>query len=220
MENNIKTAGEEVLTNNQSQNDITAHTAGAETDLGAEKDYQKTYELKVEKLQNAYNSLQSEFTRRCQKIKELERENNALKEEQSKKNSSFSVDMETYEKDFIKNFPEVLGEIQSLKDLADSLGDTSYGHLERAYLNSLKQKIEENENYYKSQNYLLDCIRQDKALKESIIREYLEGVQGSKPTVRLTSGNGMASITPPSKPKTLAEAGIIAQQILEKFKEI
>lgn len=220
MENNTKMAGEEVLVNSQNELDKTTHTAGADRDLGVEKDCQNSNDLKNEKLQNAYNSLQSEFTRRCQKIKELERENSVLKEEQSKMNSSTNADMETYEKDFIKNYPEVLGELQSLKDLANSLGDKSYGRLERAYLNSLKQKLEEKENYYKSQKYLLDCIRQNENLKESVIREYLEGVQGSKPTVRLTSGDGMASITPPSKPKTLAEAGIIAQQILEKFKEI
>ena len=218
MENNIEMAGGESLQSSKDNLDKTTHTAEAENSLGVEKSCQKSLN-EENKLLNAYNSLQSEFTRRCQKIKELERENNVLKEEQSKANSSFNVESETYEKDFIKKYPEVSKELELLKEIANSCGDKSYGRLERAYLSNLKQKMQEKEDYYKSKDYILNCLSQDDGLKENIIREYLLNIEGSKPTVKLMSGDGKASIMPPSKPKTLAEAGIIAQQILEKFKE-
>ncbi len=48
-------------------------TAEAEIDVGEEKGAVSLGKFKdVEALLNAYNSLQSEFTKRCQKIKELE----------------------------------------------------------------------------------------------------------------------------------------------------
>ena len=55
--------------------------------------------------------------------------------------------------------------------------------------------------------------------KSQIIKDYLIGVQNSKPTIRLISGNGMATTSPPSKPKSLADAGDLARQIFEKSKE-
>ena len=155
-----------------------------------------------------------------QKIKELERENNILKNEQSNKNSGFNIDEETYLKDFLVKYPEVSTELKSLNDIAESKGDKSYWRLERAYLDKLKQKIEDNERYYNSQEFISNCLKENQILKEEIIREYLKGVESSKPIIKLMSGDGKASIMPPSKPKTLADAGIIAQQILDKFKEI
>lgn len=61
---------EEIL-NEQTQ--ATAQTAGAEENKGAEKQAVSLGKFKdAESLLSAYNSLQSEFTKRCQRIKELE----------------------------------------------------------------------------------------------------------------------------------------------------
>ena len=48
------------------------HTAEADKDLGTAENFGKFKDAKS--LLNAYNALQSEFTRRCQRVKELERE--------------------------------------------------------------------------------------------------------------------------------------------------
>ena len=55
------------------QTTLSSHTAGAEEKLGEVKSDVSLGKFKdVNALIDAYNSLQSEFTKRCQKIKELE----------------------------------------------------------------------------------------------------------------------------------------------------
>ena len=65
--NEPKTEQTEELTQAETAKDT--ETAGASVSLGKFKD--------VNALLNAYNSLQSEFTKRCQRIKELEAEKSA-----------------------------------------------------------------------------------------------------------------------------------------------
>ena len=62
---------------------------------------------------------------------------------------------------------------------------------------------------------MFDAINQNQIVKDEIINRYLSSVQSSKPTVKLITGNGQSVVTPPSKPKTLVEAGEIARQIFE-----
>ncbi|MBE5736805.1 MAG: hypothetical protein E7348_00185 [Clostridiales bacterium] len=55
------------------QTELKTHTVETEKDLGDKKSEVSFGKFKdVDSLVNAYNSLQSEFTKRCQKIKELE----------------------------------------------------------------------------------------------------------------------------------------------------
>ena len=94
------------------------------------------------------------------------------------------------------------------------------GFLERAYVNYLKGEIENNKNYYTSDGYFLEKAGNVPAVRDKIIREYLIGVDGSKPNVRQFKGNGESLISPPSTPKTLKEATQLAKIIFEKSKEI
>ena len=71
MNNENISAGEiEENLNLTNYTDKTAQTAGAEENLGATEEFGKFKDAKS--LLNAYNALQSEFTRRCQKVKELD----------------------------------------------------------------------------------------------------------------------------------------------------
>ena len=170
-------------------------------------------------LKNAYDSLEAEFTRRSQRLKELERELEKLKSgEQPKMNSQpngFSG-----EEGFFKQNPEAQELKPLLIEIATESKDDAQGFLERAYVTYLKNKLKSAEEEYSSNDYVYKKANESSNVKEEIIKEYLDRVYASKPTARLISGNGGAIIAPPSKPKTLQEANLIAKLILEKAKEI
>ena len=211
-------AGETEQTVVENQKEVTSHTAEAETVKGDGSKALGRFSS-ADELLGAYNSLEAEFTRRCQKLKELERENERLiSAEQSKKNSSvkdFQVG-----KGFKEKYPETNEIMSSLYEIAAKSGDEAEGFLERAYVNYLKGEMENQKNYYTSNGYILESAGKTQAVKDEIIREYLMGVNDSKPTVGRFKGNGESVVTPPSKPKTLSDASRIANLIFEKAKEI
>ncbi len=195
----------------------TAQTAEADGDMGATtNEYGKFKDLKS--LVNAYNALQSEFTRRCQRVKELERENALMLEKNSKENSNISGS-EWEEKAFLEVFPDASSYIKSLKDVATASGDNSKGRIGRAYINKIKSEYDMKNDYYKSYDYVKSAIDTYPQLKSEIIKDYLLEVESSKPTVKLITGNAQATVSPASRPKNLAEAGEIAKQLFEKHKE-
>lgn len=173
----------------------------------------------VAELLSAYNSLQSEFTRRSQKIKELARENESLKSSEKLQNGSENASVRNGVKSFAESYPEAKEILPSLYELAAGLGDEAEGFLERAYVKYLKDKIDSDKNYYLSDEYILKTASENEAVKSGIIREYLGSVSGSKPKVGQYMGNGESIILPPSKPKTIEEASKIARKIFEKSKE-
>lgn len=215
MNNENISAGEIKEGVNSLQVEETVHTAGAEEVEGTTEYYGKFKDAKS--LLNAYNALQSEFTRRCQKVKELERENLLIKREQSD-GKSFLDEHEWEKKAFLEIFPGAEKEYSSLVETAFN-SDGSKGWLGRAYVKKLTDNYEDKIKYLSSIDYVKDAVNNNQELKNSIIKEYLTSVESSKPTIKLISGNGMATVSPPSKPKSLADAGDLARQIFEKSKE-
>lgn len=191
MQNNI--AGEKITENSTSN--FESHTTAVDIELGDENLSIGKFK-DVKSLFDAYNSLQAEFTRRCQKVKELERENERLNNEITSASKSSLLDGDNIE-------GEKVAQSSPLK--------VDDGQEELSTEKSLKEQID----YYKSSEYLFDAISQNQSVKDEIINRYLSSVQSSKPTVKLMTGNGQSVVTPPSKPKTLVEAGEIARQIFE-----
>ena len=129
----------------EADKEVKGEEAKTEVSLGKFKD--------VQSLIQAYNSLQSEFTKRCQRIKELE------------------------------------GEVSKVDKASAPTNETSVGE------EKVKQGITQQE-------------------KEQILKDYLKGIVASKQIAILMDGNGIGVKTPVSKPKTIAEAGALAKEIL------
>ena len=133
--------------NEQMQNTVqeSTDTEGKNISLGKFKD--------VNDLLNAYNSLQAEFTKRCQRLKELE-------------GTDKSADKTTVPAMSVGNM-----EKDTTKDITD----------------------------------------EDKSL---ILKSYLKSVMDSKQKAIVMDFNGAGVKTPVQKPKTIAEAGALAKNIL------
>ena len=184
-----------------------AQPAEAEILLTGEKAYGKFND--AESLLNAYNSLQAEFTRRCQRVKELEREINAVK---TKTTVGFNNAKQSLKTNDNANI--------STKSATEFLNDNKEDEAS-TLVKSQAQNEEFNleNNFNRNEINMQNDANISSEVKRKIIREYLENLKNSKPNAQLTSGNGNAIITPPSKPTSIAEAGNLAKRILEN-KEI
>ena len=207
---------EQTSANNQ---DI-SHTAGAEEKLGEEQVLEFGKFSSAKDLLNAYNSLESEFTRRCQKVKELERENERLKVQEQTQKESKTQEFQKREIAFKEKYPKAKEIISSLYKIATDSKDDAEGWLERAYLKFLENKVSEQDSYYQSNDYIVEKATKLTEVKDRVIREYLNGINSSKPQARQYLGNGESVFAPPSKPKNLTEAGELAKKLFEKSKEI
>ncbi len=137
---------------------VAPDAASAEIDNGGKSENAFLGKFKdVNALLNAYNSLQSEFTKRCQRLKELE------------------------------------GAALSGKE--SSPDGYAAGTAENT-----KQDVAEKNNTEEI---------------NGILKEYLKGVLGKKQTAVLMSDGGVSVKTPVAKPKTFAEAGALAKEILQ-----
>ena len=151
------------MTINQTTEQTKENSHPVDTEIEVKGDETQTVSLGKFKdanaLLNAYNSLQSEFTKRCQRVKELE--------------SALSVDKEN-----------------SIKE------------------NSPTEKVKEQEQAHQETKGITE---ED---KQNILKDYLKGLLGLKSTAVVMDGVGGGINTPINKPKTIDEAGKLAQEIL------
>lgn len=192
------------------------HTAGAEkTNLGrANGEFSFKKFKSVEALEKAYSSLESEFTKRSQKIKELEGEQirllNLIEQTNSQNNSKPRL-AENLE-EFIQQNPKAVSKKQLLSSAEKNF--TQGSSYERAYIEILEAELESLGLKVNDQNFLLGQI-QGTGIKDIIVKEYLEGVKNSNSGVPILSG-GTCALAPPKKPKTFKEAGLMARAIINK----
>ena len=133
----------------------TAQPVDTEKDLGAsEKDVSLGKFKDVQALLYAYNSQQAEFTKRCQRLKELE--------------ESVSVDKAQRE-------------------------------------NAPTAKVQDSQSETETTTPID---------KKEVLKEYLKGVMESKQKAVIMDGGGTGVASPVKRPSTIAEAGMLAKEIL------
>lgn len=167
----------------------------------------------VESLQKAYSSLESEFTKRSQRLKQLEGEKlELIKQLDCNKQGLVAERAE----DFYQNHPkarELRTEILASMALgAESGENVSFA---KAYIKLLEQRLSDLSEKGKSEEYLLSQI-EGTAIKDKIIKNYLEDIKNHKQTAVMIGSAGEAVLAPPKRPKTLLEAGAMAREIFNK----
>ncbi len=175
----------------------------------------------VESLQKAYSFLESEFTRRSQKLRELEGEKlELLKRLETKENSS------AYEKaepsgeqtleEFLQKFPSARQNFEELVKLAaEGQDEESRNDFVGAYIRLLENRLSVLSENLGDENFLIGQIEKT-AIKDRIIREYLSSIKNSGTSVRLLTGGGEIALSPPQKPKNFEEAAMLAESLLQK----
>lgn len=148
-------------------------------------------------LLDAYNSLQAEFTKKCQKLSELEKEK-TLEQTPEKKNErlgkflSANRDALMYKEEF-ENFLE-----HEQNDI---------GSLDGAWAKFVLAKLSTNEENYTNEPIVNKYIFQDENVRNKIIENYIKELNFNRPPVIMSNQSGQrVAEQKPATPTSLSEA--------------
>ncbi len=188
---------------------LSAQTAEAEVREGAADKPENFGKFKdADSLLKAYESLESEFTRRSQRLKALEggREvSDAEKTNASAEEKKYGVE------DFLRERPYAEKFSETLKEKFSESGDRE--DISREYVSLLERKLQDEESKLNNRDFLVEKFKSDEKAKAEIVKDYLTGLLKSKPETDF--GGGMAVVAPPKKPRTLEEAAILAREYIK-----
>ena len=165
----------------------------------------------VESLVSAYNNLQSEFTKKCQALNELKKQqsDNVEKTPQYvEENWQDKVD------EFLKNHPTAKNHTKAIAELlaSDKVLANNKDSLEIAYSRVLEYENNKLTSILKDENHILNSITPK--IKEKIVNEYLKEVNFNSPFL-INSKGGNNVITSYKKPLNMIDAGEMAKKIFK-----
>ena len=190
----------------------------------------------VDALLRAYEALESEFTRRSQRLKELEREADnslALAEggrgvengaEKLRKNAA-------QKREKTKDFDRFVSELESVRAQTEKTPESQVEQPEIPIIDGLEQDAWESEIGIEqtiakpsvaggrgeeslSDDALYELVKKDEKVRLKIIGEYLNSI--GKSGAPLMKGGTGTLVAPPLKPKNIVDAGNMALRFFKK----
>ena len=157
----------------------------------------------VESLLSAYNNLQAEFTKKCQKLSELTKscDNNAtaLPQQdmwQEKVNNFIATNQEA--KNYSKEISELL------------MGNTelynSENALEKAWTKVLINNVNALKQQMQDKSFVMQAINDDEQLKQTIIDEYVNKLKAKHSPQLMDTRSGAFTVSKSAKVNTLEDA--------------
>lgn len=155
----------------------------------------------VKALMEAYKSLQSEFTKKCQKLSEYEKQDNT-QVPCFERDGWYKSVSEFFEKN--PNAKELREEM--IKEiLSDNALAMSSAPLDFAYNNVLKKQLTDKENFYKDENNLIDFVMKNEQILSKILKKCGENTS-FLPKLISSSKSSSNIVTPYVSAKNLDEA--------------
>lgn len=156
----------------------------------------------AEELLKAYNALESEFTRRSQRLKEYEKTygetGKSIEERKQELTRKFNV------------APELIDEA------ARRAESETNGRMETELIGVLSEKVLSPEQMA-ANSEVVDKVLSEEKNREAVINGYIEKIKKINAPVTLSAG-GESPAIPPYRPTTVGEAGEIAKAIFEKIR--
>ena len=160
-------------------------------------------------LLSAYNSLQAEFTKKCQKLAEYEKkQDNTQVPCFNRENWQESV------KDFFSKNPEARewGEEIARALSSDNALAHSQNPLYEAYNNILKKKCAENKSFLSDRDKVIEYVLGDEGLSQRLLKKYSESIPKT-PTLISSKRSSVEVLTPTIRVKNLDEAKEMVNQM-------
>lgn len=162
----------------------------------------------AETLLEAYNSLEAEFTRKSQKLSELQKkieDNEQISNNDSIENILNDItDSEKYKKEVT----EILEQNKELYNLPNK------NQIAFKIIKEAERKTEETLN---NQDFMEKYFETNENLKQKILTKYLSSLNNTSSAPKVISGNASSIYISPSlnMPKTLKDAGEILSKMLK-----
>jgi|LGVE01.1.fsa_nt_gb hypothetical protein len=214
---------EQIIENEEQPNEIKyAHTAVAEennlgagtiqegSSLGKFKDADSLFE--------AYNNLQAEFTRKSQKLSTAQKELEKLAENANTAPDYLKEDWQDKIDNFMSGNPDAKEYVKEISEviLNDKAVANSPSSLELAWAKVLTNNYSSKEKFLEDDDFVNMYVLQNKKIRSKVIEAYLGELQTNKTVPVISAHKGTAfSLTPKNKPKSLAEAKVLAEQFFK-----
>lgn len=170
-------------------------------------------------LLNAYNELQSEFTRKCQKLSEAEKK---LQENSSIQTSGGENNTVSDEFAWNKNISEFLQSHKNAESLVEEITDeiminedlkNSPNGLEQAYMKVIEKKFTPHEELVKNQEFLEKYIYSNDEIKNKIIKEYVSSLQNIRNPISINNSGYNGGVATNSNFTSIEEAGKYVEKL-------
>lgn len=162
----------------------------------------------AESLVKAYNLLQAEFTKKSQRLSELEGELKPLTKMERVNNIV---------NEWTNNYSAITEFKDELKDyLVQNDGDDLEKLAEQKIIKLLAENFVKPKDLVQDKKFLSDYIFNNDEVKNAIVKDYLEKLKSASHVKVATSFNSAIPLTPPSRVRTLSEASQIAKSIIKK----
>lgn len=175
-----------------------------ENNLGSKENFGKFKD--ADSLLKAYNNLEAEFTKKSQRLAELENHNEELTKQQ---NRQAEIDKKVEE--FVAKFDIVKPFSSALKE---TLTNTADADLAEESVKIIAKNYKRAEDFATDSEFLNNYIFSNTEIKDKIIKEYLSKLTQTSPIKLETNGNILLS--KPTMPTTIAEAGKLAKSIIKQ----
>ncbi len=162
----------------------------------------------AESLLKAYNSLQTEFTKKSQRLSELENSKTEFTREE-KINKAIKELEQSY--GIARNFT------QDIKQAIKDVDITDYTEIVREeLLKNLEKNYKSANQYIEDEQFLNNYVYNNQTVRENIIRDYLANLTNASPVRVVSNISGSIPVSPPNMPTTIKEAGRLAKNIIKQ----
>ncbi|MBO5910342.1 MAG: hypothetical protein J6Q15_02410 [Clostridia bacterium] len=163
----------------------------------------------AESLLKAYNSLQTEFTKKSQRLSELE---NSKTEFVREEKINEAIKELTQNHNIAQQFSE------QIKDAVKDVDTQNYAQIvSEELLKNLERNYKSASDLIKDEQFLQDYVYNNDTIRENIIRDYLTNLTNTTPTRVMSNISSSIPISPPNIPATIQEAGKLAKNIIKKI---
>ena len=166
----------------------------------------------TQSLLGAYNELQSEFTRKCQKLSEVEKKlqegvvandtsrigNDDLKEFAWNKNIGEFLQSHKNASNLVEEITNEIIKDKALRECEDGL--------EKAYMRVVENKYIPHDELVKDQNFLDKYIYSNEEIKNKIIKEYVSSLKNSQSPITIGNSSYDKGVASSQKISNLNEA--------------
>ena len=190
-----------VATDRSAEESVSQITDVGSINLGKFKD--------AESLLKAYNSLQTEFTKKSQRLSELENSKTEFTREE-KINQAI--------KELTENHNIAQKFSQQIKEAVKSVDAQDYRQMVRdELLKNLERNYKSADDYMMDEQFLTNFVYNNQAVRDNIIRDYLTNLTNVTPTRVMSNISSSIPVSPPNVPATIKEAGNLAKNIIKQI---
>lgn len=178
----------------------------------------------AEDLVNAYNNLQAEFTRKCQKLSEIQKEFAEKETHETSEDETKPVSPAYENEDWRTRVAEFLVQNEQAKEFSREISNeilkdenlrNSPDMLEIAWGRVLSKKFKTPDKLASESSFMEKFVLSNDDVKKKVIGNYLDEIRKAPPVIGSGIKGGISLLTKTSKPNNLSDAKALAEKFFK-----